>query len=193
VRGLIVGPTRADQELRPQLQQQAAMLGLLPDGIEFRGSTADMPAIYREAAVCVLTSDHEGTPNVLLEAMASGLPVVATNVGGVPEIVRNGETGFLFAPGDVKAQVSAIVRLVCDHGLRSEVGLRARASVEANHSAACLPVHLDGLYDFARSKTGARGKSGSAADLPTESRLSGSLDPAAAALPNSRRIYEYRR
>src|SRR5438552_4128982 len=60
VRGLIVGPTRADQELRPELEEQAAALGLFPDAVEFRGSIADMPSTYQQAMVCVLTSDHEG-------------------------------------------------------------------------------------------------------------------------------------
>lgn len=153
VRGLIVGATRGDQDLRPQLEQQAEALGLLPDGVEFRGSIADMPSIYQQAAVCVLTSDHEGTPNVLLEAMACGLPVVATKVGGVPEIVQHGVTGFLLPPENVAGQVSAIFDLVRKPELRIEMGNRARASVQSTHSVDGLAGRLNALYHFARCKS----------------------------------------
>ncbi len=151
VRGWIVGPTRPNEDLRPELERQAAALGLLPDGVEFLGSVADMSSIYRQSTICVLTSEHEGTPNVLLEAMAAGLPVVATNVGGVPEIVQHGQSGFL-APGeDVNAQVAAIVQLVRDADLRARMGTRARAYVEENHSVHRLSAHLSGLYEEAFS------------------------------------------
>jgi glycosyltransferase involved in cell wall biosynthesis len=80
---------------RDTLEQQAARLGLSPESVEFRPAVGDMGPVYRDADIFLLTSDWEGTPNVVLEAMASGLPVVATRVGGVPEIVRHGETGLL--------------------------------------------------------------------------------------------------
>ena len=83
VKGLIVGPGCQHEDLRPELQDQARRLGLFPELVQFRGGVADTRSVYREAAVCVLTSDLEGTPNVLLEAMASGLPVVASKVGGI--------------------------------------------------------------------------------------------------------------
>ncbi len=102
VTGMIVGAG----PLKTELEEQAEALGLLPDGVKFRGSVAEMAPVYRNADVCVLTSDYEGTPNVLLEAMASGLAVVATNVGGVSEVVRQGENGFLVEPGDETACVT---------------------------------------------------------------------------------------
>lgn len=152
IRGWIVGPTRADQELRPVLEQQAATLGLLPDKIRFLGSITDMSSIYQQGTIFVLTSDHEGTPNVLLEAMATGLPVVATNVGGVPEVVRHGQTGFLVPCDDMKAQLDAISQLVENPGLRAEMGARARAYVEDVHSVHRLPTRLADLYDLALGK-----------------------------------------
>ena len=85
VRGWIVGPT-GDEHLRAELEAQGAKLGLYPGCLRFLGGVSDMGRVYQEADICVLTSDFEGTPNVLLEAMAAGLPVVATQVGGVPEI-----------------------------------------------------------------------------------------------------------
>ena len=149
--GLIVGPSRADQDLGPQLLQQASTLGLLPSALQFRGSIADMPTVYREATACVLSSDHEGTPNVLLEAMASGLPVVATAVGGVPEIVHHGQTGFVAPPDDIVGLVSMLRDLIVNPGLRKQIGLRARAYVEEYYSAHRLPLNLLGLYNFALS------------------------------------------
>jgi glycosyltransferase involved in cell wall biosynthesis len=122
VRGCIVGSTRPNENLLPELERQAAALGLLPDSLQFLGSVADMAPIYRRSSICVLTSGHEGTPNVLLEAMAAGLPVVATNVGGVPELVKDGLTGFLLEGEDLEGQVAVIARLVRDTDLRGQGG-----------------------------------------------------------------------
>lgn len=146
VRGVIVGAGCRDEDLRPQLERQAAQLGLFPGVIEFRGGLSDPRQAYHEAAVCVLNSDYEGTPNVLLEAMACGLPVVASNVGGVPGIVWHGQTGFLAEPNDLDAFADALARLAEDSRLRLEMGQRARAFVEENHSLHRLPAYLDSLY-----------------------------------------------
>jgi glycosyltransferase involved in cell wall biosynthesis len=108
-----------------------------------------MPSIYRQATIFVLTSEHEGTPNVLLEAMAAGLPVVATNVGGVPEIVQRGRTGFLAAEDNMDELVKITGELVQNSSLRTEIGARARSYVEQTHSVHRLPVYLADLYDLA--------------------------------------------
>ncbi|PYK00706.1 MAG: hypothetical protein DME23_06405 [Verrucomicrobia bacterium] len=149
VSGLIVGPGCQSEDLRPELESQARSLKLFSDCLQFRGGVADMSSVYREAAICVLTSDFEGTPNVLLEAMASGLPVVATKVGGVPGIVRHGQTGFLLEPDDLDGLTAALARLVRNPRLRTEMGRRARAYVEENHALQRLPVHLSELYQMA--------------------------------------------
>jgi glycosyltransferase involved in cell wall biosynthesis len=154
VRGLIVGTGRKDEDLRAQLEDQARNLGLLPDIVEFRGGVSDMRSIYHEAEVCVLTSDYEGTPNVLLEAMASGLPVVATRVGGVPEIVQHGQTGFLVERDNVDGLVTALVELVKKRELRMQMGRRARSYVEENHCLERLPVYLGRLYEQVLPTTG---------------------------------------
>jgi glycosyltransferase involved in cell wall biosynthesis len=146
VRGLIVGSGREHEDLQPQLEEQAAQLGLLPDILQFRGAFSDMRPVYHEAAICVLTSDHEGTPNVLLEALASGLPVVATRVGSVPGIVQHGQTGFLHEPNDLESLVADTFELVMNSRLRTEMGRRARAFVVERHSLQRLPGYLSGLY-----------------------------------------------
>jgi len=144
VKGLIAGAGRHDE-----LESQARKLGLFPDGVQFLGPVSDMRAVYHQAAVCVLTSDHEGTPNVLLEAMASGVPVVSTNVGGVPDIVRHGETGFLYEPENLDGLVASLSDLVKNRMLRTEMGKRARGFVEENHSLQRLPAYLGNLYQLA--------------------------------------------
>lgn len=154
VRGWIIGSGRQNEDLRAELESQASTLGLLPDTVQFRGSVADMRSVYHQAAVCVLTSDVEGTPNVLLEAMASGLPVAATQVGGVSEIVQHGRTGFLADPENWDGLVTALVELVKNSELRMEMGRRARAFVEENHSLQRLPAYLGGLYERALPAAG---------------------------------------
>jgi glycosyltransferase involved in cell wall biosynthesis len=149
VRGWIVGATRADQDLRPELERQAASLGLRSDTLRFLGTFPDMSSLYHQASIFVLTSEHEGTPNVLLEAMATGLPVVATRVGGVPEIVQHARTGFLAAEDRLDELSNAIVELVRNPGRAVEIGARARAYVEETHSLQRLPAYLSDLYSLA--------------------------------------------
>ncbi len=147
VRGWIVGPTQ-DDGLRQQLETLAAKLGLVPPYLRFLGGVSNMAPLYHRADICVLTSDYEGTPNVLLEAMASGLPVVATNVGGVPDIVQDGVTGLLVERDDKEVLLAALAELVKDRPRRLEMGRRAREFVETGYSLERLPENLLNLYDL---------------------------------------------
>jgi glycosyltransferase involved in cell wall biosynthesis len=147
VSGMIVGAG----PLKTQLEQQANDLGLMPDAIELKDPVQDMRPIYEQADILVLTSDFEGTPNVVLEAMASGLPVVATRVGGVPEVVRHGETGYLSDPEDNQSMTDALLTLINHRRLRAELGGRARKHIEANYSVNRLPRLLEDLYSEALS------------------------------------------
>jgi glycosyltransferase involved in cell wall biosynthesis len=147
VKGVIVGAG----PYRERLEGQAVELGLLPDALEFKGSVQDLKPIYQDADILVSTSDYEGTPNVVLEAMASGLPVVATRVGDVPDIVRHGETGYLSDPEDSQAMTDTLLALINQTELRAEIGDRARKHIEANHSVNRLPGLLEDLYSEALS------------------------------------------
>jgi len=147
ITGLIVGAG----PLKAQLERQAQALGLLPSAVEFSGSVPDVAVLYQTADICVLTSDFEGTPNVLLEAMASGLAVVATKIGGVPDIVRQGENGFVVEPGNEEDLCAALASLINNSQLRSEMGQKGRDYVEANHSLKRLPGMLGDLYQLALS------------------------------------------
>jgi glycosyltransferase involved in cell wall biosynthesis len=86
----------------------------------------EMPAAYADAEVFCLPSWWEAMPLSVLEAMAAGLPVVASAVGGLPEMVSDGETGFLVAPGDAAGLGDALARLVADPALRARMGAAGR-------------------------------------------------------------------
>jgi glycosyltransferase involved in cell wall biosynthesis len=145
VRGIIVG----DGPDRHALETQARELGLVPHTVEFRGVVRSTEDTYHEADVLVLTSDYEGTPNVVVEAMACGLPVVATGVGEVPSLVRPGKTGYVVTPGDEAELLSAVRDLVDSASLRQQFGQDARQRVEDNFSAHQLPRLLGDLYAVA--------------------------------------------
>jgi glycosyltransferase involved in cell wall biosynthesis len=146
--GRVIGPPQ-DQDLANELKSLGAQLGVFPDHLEFAGSNGDMALLYHRADLCVLTSDYEGTPNVLLEAMASGVPVVAMKVGGVPEIVQHGETGLLVEPGDLDGLVMALKQLAEDPARRAQMGRRACSFMREHHSLGRLPAILAALYEAA--------------------------------------------
>jgi len=143
VRGIVAGAGPQ----RRTLEQLARRLGLASDDVEFRGFVADVAGLYREADILVSTSDHEGTPNVILEAMAAGLPVVATTAGGTAEVVCHGETGYLVEPDDAEALAAAVTELSEDPTLRRRMGDAGREHVSTAYSLARLPVLLAELYD----------------------------------------------
>ena len=90
------------------------------------GYREDVPRLLAAADVLVLASEYEALPMAILEAMAAGLPVLATRVGGIPTVVSEGETGLLVAPGDVPALRDGLVRLAGDAGLRHSLGAEGR-------------------------------------------------------------------
>jgi glycosyltransferase involved in cell wall biosynthesis len=135
-----------DGAQRPLLEQRSRELGLTPATVQFRGSQVVSAPVYRAADVLVLTSDNEGTPNVVMEAMASGLPVVASRVGGVPELVRDGETGFVLAADDEEGMAAKLQRLIGDRDLRERMGRQARRYMESFHALNRLPGYLGSLY-----------------------------------------------
>lgn len=145
VRGVIAG----DGALRPELEAQASRLGLLPGTVEFLGRVTDASGLYRRASVFVLTSDYEGTPNVVLEAMASGIPVVATRVGDVPDLLGQGERGRLVAPGDLPGLVGAVGDLLGDARTRARLADLAHDYVRSEHSHGALKQQLVKLYSVA--------------------------------------------
>ncbi len=115
------------------LETEARALGMADQAV-FAGSTTRVAPYYWLADLFILPSHSEGSPNVLLEAMASGVPVVATAVGGVPEIVQPGVNGLLVPPGEPPAMADEISRLLGSPGLRASLAAQAREWVAARHS-----------------------------------------------------------
>jgi glycosyltransferase involved in cell wall biosynthesis len=126
---------------------RTAVAAELGDAGELLGERDDVAEQLARADVFVLSSRSEGLPMAILEAMAAGLPVVATAVGGIPELVADGETGLLVPPGDADALAEALRRLVADPELRRRLGDAARTRVEERFSlAATRRAHVE-LYD----------------------------------------------
>ena len=132
--------------LQSELERLASDAGLFPGTLEFCGNVSNVQSIYKRGHILLLTSDHEGTPNVVLEAMASGLPVVATAVGDVPELVKHGVSGYVVEPGDEAGAVRHLAELLSNPSLRESMGARGREFVQANHALDCLPGRLAKLY-----------------------------------------------
>ena len=143
MQAVIVG----DGPMRSQLESLSGELGLTSAQLQFPGTAPDIMNWYRKADLVVLTSEREGTPNVILEAMASGLPVVATRVGGVPALVRDDETGYIVDPDDEASLAAAILKLVQAPDKRLAFGLLARRFVEEHHGLPELTAALRRLYD----------------------------------------------
>jgi glycosyltransferase involved in cell wall biosynthesis len=114
-------------EAKERLDAEAQKLGV-SDLIKYVGTVPyeKLEQAYQYADVFVLTSLSEGMPSVILEAMGCGLPVIASNVGGNNELVKDGENGFLVEGDDVKDLANKLISLVNDQDLRSRMGIRSR-------------------------------------------------------------------
>ncbi len=133
------GPCIAD------LRRTTADLGL--DGcVDFHGQVRDVPALLARAGLFVLSSLTEGVSLTLLEAMACGLAIVATRVGGNPEVVAEGETGLLVPPGDPAALAQAMLRLRRDDGERNRMEQAGRRRVERCFDVRRMTAAYEALY-----------------------------------------------
>lgn len=104
------------------------------DGIEYWGPRDDMPAVLRQAHIACLPSYREGLPKSLLEAAATGLPIVTTDAPGCREVVSDGDNGLLVPLRDAAALAAALQRLIADAGLRARMGARSRERALAEFS-----------------------------------------------------------
>ncbi|HTF33026.1 MAG TPA: glycosyltransferase [Myxococcota bacterium] len=131
--------------LRGVLETKARRLGVA-ERIHFLGHRSDVFALMRCADVVALPSRFEGHPLALLEAMALGKAVVASAVGGVPETVRDGETGLLVPRGDARALACALERLRADGALRTRLGAAAAREVRARYHVRETVAALEDVY-----------------------------------------------
>jgi sugar transferase (PEP-CTERM/EpsH1 system associated) len=143
-----------DGPLLPAVRAQVAALGL-QDAVWLPGARSDIPAVLRSFSLFTLPSLAEGTPVSLLEAMASSLPVVASRVGGIPEVVDDGVHGALVPAGDVAALAAALARYATDPALARRHGAAGRERIEERFSMRAMLAAYTGLYDaLCRHKLG---------------------------------------
>jgi glycosyltransferase involved in cell wall biosynthesis len=130
-----------------EARRLAAELGLA-DRVSFEGwvDPARRAVLLAESDVYVLPSYNEGLPMSVLEAMAAGLPVITTTVGGLPELIASGENGWLIEPGDVDAMTQALAELAADPDRRLRLGAAGRERVEASYSRPVVLGLLEAIY-----------------------------------------------
>jgi glycosyltransferase involved in cell wall biosynthesis len=128
------------------LKEQAARLGLA-DRLVFTGFRMDVPELLSECAVSVLPSLSEGLSNTLLESMAAGVPVVATNVGGNPEVVEEGRTGFLVSTQNPEALADRICRVLENRALAARMSDAGRQRVSEHFSIERMLRDTERLYE----------------------------------------------
>ena len=112
----------------------------------FAGQRGDVPQLLREITVSVLPTLNESFSNSLLESMAAGLPVVATNVGGNPELISDNETGILVPPRDPAALARSMIRILESPELAQRLGEAARDKVVQHYSLASTLRQTEDLY-----------------------------------------------
>ena len=130
---------------RDHIERTAHKLGVVRHCF-FLGYQEEISPYYSAFDAFVLPSANEGTPVVAIEALAAGRPVVATRVGGVPDVVRDGEDGFLVEAGDVETLAERLERLAADPELRRAMGERGRERVLPRYAVERLIDDVDLLY-----------------------------------------------
>jgi len=144
--------------LRPAMEKISAELGI-SERVLFLGERHDIPAILASLDVSVLTSSSESLSNVVIESMAAGVPVVATDVGGNRELIKDGQTGSLIPAEDDDKLVEALAALVRDAGMRARYASKAREFALANFHMDSVSRRFENLYlSLAKRKPGKQGE-----------------------------------
>jgi len=142
-----------DGEERARLDELASRLGL-NQRVHFLGWRSDLETILPELDMVICASKNEGTPVAIIEAMAAGVPVLSTDVGGVADLVTHGETGWLVRAGDPPALAQAIQHLLGDAALRARLAAAGRPVALERHGVEGLIRRVEALYTdlFSRKK-----------------------------------------
>jgi glycosyltransferase involved in cell wall biosynthesis len=132
--------------LESELRSHAAALGIA-EKVRFLGHVTDRASLYHALDLLLMPSDFEGTPMALLEAMASGLPVLASGVDGIAEVCTDGVDALLVPPGDVNGFAEAMERVIKEEGFREMLGANARKRVLARYEIRGLVRRIETLYE----------------------------------------------
>lgn len=135
-----------DGPLRADLERQCQKLGI-HSSVTFLGDQTDVRSFLHEMNILVLPSLNEGMGRVLLEAQAAGKPVIGTRVGGIPEVIREGETGFVVPPKDPEALADAMIKLLKDPERQRTMGLAAKKWVDQKFSVEEMIQKISQLYE----------------------------------------------
>jgi len=143
----VIDPARGEEIARTPLSPAAEVdQAAQAASVAFAGWRRDLPSVYADLDTVVISSDNEGTPASLIEAMATGCPVVGTKVGGVPDLITDGVTGRLVPPGNPTALAEALLALFDEPELTRQMAERARRQVLERHQASRLIADIDQLY-----------------------------------------------
>jgi len=141
IKFVIIGDGERAGDLKKYVQEKG-----LKDDVIFTGWKKDLASVYADLDVVALTSQNEGTPVSLIEAMACAKPVVSTDVGGVSDVITHGENGFLVGSGDVESFSDKVADLLMDREKRALFGTRGRDAVKVRYSKDRLVNDIDALY-----------------------------------------------
>jgi len=133
-------------ELLSEMSARAKALGLYPNRLRFLGKRTDVSEILGVSDVLLFTSNSEGMPNAVLEAMSCGLPVVATRISGTKELVYDGQNGFLVPTCDAQAAADCILRLYKDRMLTQRMGAEGRRIIVENYSVERMAAMHEEVY-----------------------------------------------
>jgi len=141
--GVIAG---ADCGARAVLEERANVLGMTPSDLIFLGECDRVPALLARMAMLVLSSDYEGFPNVILEAMAARLPVITTPAGDAGLVVQHGKTGYVVEGEDIEGMAAFMIRLARSPSLRMNLGEAGRLRVEQEYNYESLSERLIAIF-----------------------------------------------
>jgi glycosyltransferase involved in cell wall biosynthesis len=139
---LIAGTGPQEEELKTR----AVALGI-HERVRFQGHVSDRLSLYHAFDALLMTSDFEGTPMVLLEAMSCGLPVVASAVDGIAEVCTDGHDALLAVPGDVDGFTLALNKILREEGLRKRLGMNGRNTILERYEIRGLVRWIEGIYN----------------------------------------------
>jgi glycosyltransferase involved in cell wall biosynthesis len=166
-----------DGILRKSLETQAKSLGVTGQ-VHFLGLRSDIPEVLGAMDVFVLSSDYEGNPLSVMEAMASGLPIVSTAAGGVPDLFESGKEGLIVQPGDVQGLSNSMASLLGNREARQSLGMAAARRARENFDVSTMVEAYEELYEnFVDHSHGLNGESLlRESAIPAEERVGAKID-----------------